>query len=204
VAGRYDVPTEKVGALINRRFRTSQSQNGAWSYNYTPNSPAGTVNSASPAMTCAGLLGLAVGHGVSSPNPGDKTVPKEGLEDAQINKGFQHLTESLGKSQQVAGKPRGRVQNQGLGLYFLWSVERVGVMYNLRNIGDKDWYAWGSELLVDNQKGDGSWMMGGYFGCTPQIDTALALLFLKRANVAQDLSTKIEYLIDIKGIGNRQ
>src|SRR5207253_5574620 len=102
VAGRYDVPTEKVGALIDRRFRTGQSQNGAWSYHYTPNSPAGTVNNATPAMTCAGLLGLAVGHGVSSLNPGDKTVPKEGLEDAQIKKGFEHLSKTVGKSQLVA------------------------------------------------------------------------------------------------------
>jgi hypothetical protein len=201
VAGRHDVPTERVCELIDLRFRTSQCQNGAWSYNYANNSQAAA--NGTPAMTCAGLLGLAVGHGVAAPAPGEKTVPKEGLDDKQIKKAFEHLSTHLGKSQVVEGKPRGKAPPQAVGLYFLWSVERVGVMYNLRTIADKDWYAWGSEILVDHQKPDGSWGMGNYHGASPQLDTSFALLFLKRANLAQDLSKKIEYLIDIKGVGNR-
>ncbi len=195
VSGRHDVPTEKVCALIDRRFRTSQGTGGNWGYNYSVNN---AIPIGSPAMTAAGLLCLAVGHGATAPAPGEKAPSKEGLDDEAIKKGFKHLSEHLGKS----GKTRGR-QPAGLGLYFLWSVERVGVMYNLRTIGDKDWYAWGSEVIRDHQNADGSWSMGGYPGSYPQVDTCFALLFLKRANLAKDLSTKIEYLIDIKGVGNR-
>ena len=51
-----------------------------------------------------------------------------------------------------------------INLYFLWTLERVGVLYNRREIAGKDWYAWGAELLVDHQAEDGSWHHGGYPG----------------------------------------
>lgn len=57
----------------------------------------------------------------------------------------------------------------------------------------------GAGLLLDSQTGDGSWRTGGYHGATPLIDTCLALLFLKRANLASDLSKKIEFVIQGKG-----
>ena len=58
------------------------------------------------------------------------------------------------------------------------------MIYNLSTIGGKDWYAWGAPLIVDRQQADGSWSEA--FPGIP--DTCFALLFLKRYNVAQDLS----------------
>jgi hypothetical protein len=78
-------------------------------------------------------------------------------------------------------------------LYFLWSVERVGVLYNLATIGTKDWYRWGAEILVANQQQAGHWDKGGYHGADPTIDTCLALLFLKRANLATDLGGRLPF-----------
>ena len=49
-------------------------------------------------------------------------------------------------------------------LYFLWSLERVGVLYNLPKIEDKDWYAWGSKTLLARQQPDGNWKDGAYWG----------------------------------------
>jgi hypothetical protein len=68
-------------------------------------------------------------------------------------------------------------------LYFLWSVERVAVLFDLARIGGKDWYAWGSTILLDQQKTDGSWRER--FPGIP--DTCFALLFLKRASLIKDL-----------------
>ncbi len=78
-------------------------------------------------------------------------------------------------------------------LYFLWSVERVGVLYDLPTIGRKDWYRWGAEMLVANQKPQGNWADGGYPGTNLVIDTCLALLFLKRGNLVADLTTKLPF-----------
>jgi hypothetical protein len=55
-------------------------------------------------------------------------------------------------------------------------------------------------LLLDSQADDGSWLTGGYHGATRLTDTCLALLFLKRANLASDLAKKIEFMI----VGKRE
>jgi len=75
-------------------------------------------------------------------------------------------------------------------LYFLWSVERVAVIFDLRMIGGKEWYDWGTDVILPNQKPDGSW--SDRFPGIP--DTCFALLFLKRANIAKDLTDKFRLL----------
>ncbi|MBI3464550.1 MAG: HEAT repeat domain-containing protein [Planctomycetes bacterium] len=72
-------------------------------------------------------------------------------------------------------------------LYFLWSLERVGVTYGLKRLGKTDWYIWGSQELLKSQNSDGSWTSWN----SPVVGTSLALLFLNRANVAQDLTELI-------------
>jgi hypothetical protein len=75
-------------------------------------------------------------------------------------------------------------------LYFLWSVERVAVIFDLKKIGNKDWYDWGVDVILPNQKEDGSWR--DRFPGMP--DTCFALLFLKRANIVKDLTDKFRVL----------
>jgi hypothetical protein len=173
---RHHVPLERALALIDRRFRATQDENGSWWYK-----PQGNV-SPLPTMTCAGLLGLAVGHGLAADNPKAKGQPTK---DPAIRRGLRVVGENI-------GRPTSSDQYVPLAnLYFLWSVERVGMLYNLRKIGDKDWYAWAAPMLVANQRTNGSWQGGGYPGSTPTIDTCFALLVLKRANLAKDLTAKL-------------
>ncbi len=75
-------------------------------------------------------------------------------------------------------------------LYFLWSVERMAVIYDLKEIGGRDWHRWGAEVILANQKRDGSW--AERFSGVP--DTCFALLFLKRANVVKDLTAKLRLI----------
>src|SRR5262249_53995822 len=72
-------------------------------------------------------------------------------------------------------------------LSFLWSLERMAVIYDLKLVDGKDWYAWGSEIILKHQGDDGSW--SERFPGVP--DTCFALLFLKRANVVKDLTDKL-------------
>src|SRR5262245_34830456 len=60
-ARRHEVPTERNLGLLLRRFTTSQEKGGGWGYEYKEGGGAGE----SPAMTCVGLLGMAVGHGLA-------------------------------------------------------------------------------------------------------------------------------------------
>ena len=75
-------------------------------------------------------------------------------------------------------------------LYFLWSLERMAVIYDLKTIGAKDWYTWGVDILLANQKAEGHWH--DRFPGVP--DTCFALLFLRRANLAKDLTDKFRLL----------
>jgi len=177
VARRHDVPTDRTLNLIAKRFYTSQNADGSWGYHYQ----YGGGDLERPPMTCVGLLGLAVARGIGQ--DAYSQVPRD--QDPWIIKGLLALSKNV-------GVPRGKMENLPMAsLYFLWSVERVGVLFDLPTIGNKDWYRWGAEILVANQKIKGEWDGGKlYHGATPTCDTCLALLFLKKANLVTDLTSR--------------
>ena len=176
-ARKHDVPVQRSLNPIVRRYRTSQNPDGRWGYHYRHGGGEG----GSPAMTCAGLIGLAMGHGIAE----EPDAKERAARDELMQKGFLALYKLI-------GTPTGRMQDVPMqNLYFLWSVERVAVLYNLPTIADKDWYRWGAEILVANQGPYGQWEGGGYPGATPTTDTCLALLFLKRVNLTRDLTARL-------------
>jgi len=143
-------------------------------------------------------------------NPPANLTPKESPQKEQVEpkKGgrkargdvrdaaVQLALASLGR---VVGQGKGRdrgammlLEDRGLGdrdYYFLWSLERVGVIYGLDKIGGTDWYDFGAEQLVRAQNPDGSW---GGKGSGSNVETAFALLFLARSNLVRDLSSKVQ------------
>ena len=57
--------------------------------------------------------------------------------------------------------------------YYLYALERAGILYKTKRFGSHDWYAEGAAYLLKAQNPDGSWP-----GTT---NTCFAILFLKRA-----------------------
>ena len=182
VARRHGVPTDKALGRVEQRFRSSQNPDGGWAYMpvFSPGAP--TMTGSSGTMTCAGLLGLAVGLGPAAEKAEekDKAGPDPG-KDRGIKKALSALATVIGKP---AGNDGKVPAVGGKSFYFFWSLERVAVILDLDTIGGKDWYAWASEILVANQAADGSWA-GDYPGAA---DTCFALLCLRRANLARDLT----------------
>jgi hypothetical protein len=169
-ARRHDVPTERSLQFAYQRFVNSQDVDLGWGYQVS--NPRG-----SSAMVGVGLLGLAMGHGSSADLPKD---------DSKIKNGLRAFAAHI-------GTPSATPQNLPMNnLYFLWTVERVAMLYNLPTIGGKDWYRWGAQILLVNQVGDGSWRSMDYPGASPTIDTCFALLFLKRSNLVQDLTDNLQ------------
>jgi hypothetical protein len=187
-AQRHDVPLERTLRLAARRYEKTQNGDGTWDYlfyygGFRANQEVeANYFNRRPQMTCVGLLGLAIGHGLEPPAEGK--VPQ----DPQIVNGLAALSRTIGQRQ---GPFRPLVPQQNL--YYLWSLERVGMLYDLPTIGGKDWYGWGAEILVANQQPMGHWDKGAYIGSTKQLDTCLALLFLKRANLAKDLTARLPF-----------
>ncbi len=189
-AQKHGAPAAASLAFAEDRFRSSQHPKGTWSYTWTAEPTMQSLDS----MTCAGLLGLAVGLGNQTES---RAKLKEG--DAAMEKAFAYLGRRL--NNKLASPPAGRIvaANAHGDLYCLWSLERVAVIYGLQTIGGVDWYAWGAPRIVAAQHQDGSWH-DAHAGVP---DTCFALLFLRRANIAQDLTARLKNLAIPKHVGER-
>ncbi|HEV2948784.1 MAG TPA: hypothetical protein VGX70_15530 [Gemmataceae bacterium] len=182
VARRHGLPVDSALTQVEKRFSLTQQLDGSWIYRPDIRPPA-----PSPAMTCAGLTGLAASHGAgierAKLRPGAKTNDPD--KNESIKAGLRNLCAVL-KTLKHAHEINDPTRRE---FYFLWSLERVAEIYSLKTIGGIDWYAWGSNLLLDMQKADGSWGGAYWHG---GVDTSFALLFLVRSNVAKDLSVILE------------
>ena len=63
--------------------------------------------------------------------------------------------------------------------YYLYSLERMGVLTGRRYVGKHDWYREGAEHLLKTQRPEGLWPAEGWSGPLP--NTCFALLFFRRA-----------------------
>jgi hypothetical protein len=57
--------------------------------------------------------------------------------------------------------------------YYLYGLERVGMLYDTKMFGNRDWYQEGAKWLLERQGGSGAW--------NAEWDTCFAILFLKKA-----------------------
>jgi hypothetical protein len=177
---------------VDARFRQTQQKSGGWSYQFTQEDLTGRkatddLSRVSPAMTCVGLIGLALGNAAQAKgkaaNLTDDEAAKRGLEIASLTIG--HPT---GDSTKAHKFPEGA----GNSYYFLWALERMAVLYGLKTLDGKDWYSWGAEILVANQDNTGNWSNGAFnYGA----DACFALLFLKKVNVTADLQVRIKDVV---------
>jgi hypothetical protein len=195
IARRHGVAVDDQLQRCGRFFENTFHQNsGGWGY--TANS------SATPAMTCAGLIALAAAHGSQTslragvgaegikaaikPDARPAAGPRVGdrNDDARANPNLLRDPKVQSALRYLKGTLQGNAGLQLGDLYYLWSIERVGVIYGMPKIGAVDWYAVGSDHAVRNQRADGSWHRN--WGSVPE--TSFVLLFLNRSNFAPDLT----------------
>lgn len=166
-AGRAGIEVDAPLAAIDRHFRATQAESGDWGY-----TPGG---GGSPAMSCAGLMGLAIG--AARPELAAlKTSRARGAAlagDPVFRAGLEAVSRAA----------PGQV-NPSADIYYLWSLERVCVALGLLDLNGFDWYAAGASSLLATQLGNGGWPQNRW-GDVPS--TALALLFLRKANLAFEL-----------------
>jgi hypothetical protein len=162
-------------------------------------------------MTCAGLLGLAVGaaRGKARPEAAqDSSKPKSDnpfdnptkpasdkpstLPATPSRASIDAALLALGRLIQNTHPTTGGGLSQHVGhgdiYYVCWSVERVAVAYGLDTIGNQDWYEWGCGYLLPQQGQDGAFGSGKY---GPEVATAFAILFLSRSNYVSDLTKRL-------------
>ncbi|MBC7817747.1 MAG: hypothetical protein IAG10_12710, partial [Planctomycetaceae bacterium] len=82
------------------------------------------------------------------------------------------------------------VQSGDEARYFLWTIERLGVLLGQEKIGGVDWFAKGAGILIRTQQADGSWPEAHNDKGLSQ--TSFAILFLRKANLGSDISRLLE------------
>jgi hypothetical protein len=210
VARRHQVPVTAALSRFEKFCRSMQSVDGTFPYMPVDrNTPPIT-----PCTTCAGLVGLAYAHGAANESAllkyaksknAPEPKPGQGLRDLEkdpgLRYGFAALERHIRMTTPVQTETLHVPGTQGRpGKYTwtpdsphiymaLWAVERVGVAYDRAKIGKIDWYHWGARKLLDQQEKDGSWKSkrGDVLSTSANVDTAWALLFLRRSNPAPDL-----------------
>jgi hypothetical protein len=194
IARRQGMPVDDAFQHVDTHIRRSQNDDGGWSYMSNKGKPVTLGMGSTPSMTCAGLLGLAVSRGSANEailrTEGKAKLLTDPGKDPAIKAGLVALGASLQSDpSQPQQLPMLNARTNGRGYYLLWSLERVAVAYGLDMISGKDWYGWGTGILLGNQRNDGSWQ-----GEFPEggVDTCFALLFLRRANIAPDLTAALQ------------
>jgi hypothetical protein len=146
---------------VESHFREQQYSDAGWGY-------SGSASYGS--MTCSGLASLLMSrHHLGAENPALDQAVVAGLEWLAM-----HFT--------VEENPGSRENHY----YYLYGLERAGVLAGTEFFGDYEWYPVGARYLLEKQDADGSW---GNSRSPPTgqmkeyLDTCYAILFLRRATL---------------------
>jgi hypothetical protein len=108
----------------------------------------------------------------------DYILGKSWKSDRAVTEGMKWLDANYSMSQNVGPCEIAPVPDGWL-YYYLYALERAGLLYDTTFIGKHDWYLDGYKTLLAAQKGDGSWDKSHFI--KPTWDTCFAILFLKRS-----------------------
>ncbi|MGO9464039.1 MAG: vWA domain-containing protein [Isosphaeraceae bacterium] len=165
-AGRHGFDPDAGLESIDRHFRSSQLDDGRWGYRLGMGG--------ADAMTCAGLMGLAIA--AARPSLAERQTARARGAALAADPAFIAALKAVGQDARQAS-----LQSD---IYYLWSLERVCVALGLRTLDGFDWYAHGAQILTQRQENDGGWPHDRW-GRLPS--TCLALLFLRKANLAFEI-----------------
>jgi VWFA-related protein len=165
-AGRHGFDSDPSLESIDNHFRSAQLRDGRWGYRINM--------SGSEAMSCAGLMGLAIA--AARPGLAERQTARARGAALAADPAFQSALRAVGQDARRAGRQSD--------IYYLWSLERVCVALGLHSLDGFDWYARGARILLDRQLDGGSWPPDRW-GKLP--GTCLALLFLRKANLAFEI-----------------
>jgi hypothetical protein len=121
-------------------------------------------------MTTAGMAGVAICQ--------DELWPSRKFTPAMRKRSRRAIRDAMAWLQDNFDVARNPGEPEGAWhYYYLYGLERAGILSRSRFMGKYDWYKQGADFLLERQRSDGSWLREG----DVFIDTAFAVLFLKRS-----------------------
>ena len=168
------IEDKKGGYVIYKPITSVPDHANGWGYGATIFPKMGSsdkVYATTGSMTCVGISSMAI----AVSELGAKAGPIKSNAEKAMNDGLAWLDLNW----KIDGNP-GHPENLWH-YYYLYGLERTGVLTWTRAFGKHDWYREGAEFLLANQGGDGRWEDPKCSG--PVNNTCFALLFLTRATV---------------------
>jgi hypothetical protein len=101
--------------------------------------------------------------------------------------GMAWITRNYSVTANNGGNSHGGGGPTGWLYYYLYALERLGMLYDTKTFGAHDWHAEGAEEILKAQASDGSWNKSS--GSNATWDTCFAILFLKKATRPLVIST---------------
>ncbi|MEW4567193.1 VWA domain-containing protein [Tautonia sp. JC769] len=164
--GRHAYNSDAALESLDGHLRSTVNPDGGWGYR------PGIASA--PAMTCAGLMGLAIS--ASRPSLAERLTASARGDALIADPVFARALEKVAADARFIGP--------GTDVYYLWSLERVCVALGLSRLDGLDWYELGAESLLNRQLPNGGWPPGSWQSLP---ETCLALLFLRKSNLAFEL-----------------
>lgn len=143
---------------IDQAWRSSQHEDGAWSYNRN----ATDAYPKTVTLTAAGVSVMLMTQDVV--NRGKSLDAGAVLTDPAIAKGLKWINDNYNA---LLDNDKTVQNNTFSGLY---AIERIGLASGYQHLGKVDWYKEGSDHLVKAQLRNGGW--------TGAVNTSLSLIFL--------------------------
>ncbi|MBI5366123.1 MAG: hypothetical protein HZA54_03725 [Planctomycetes bacterium] len=167
---------ESTWADARRVMEGAQKSDGGWGYTADSGAgkgPGGNAAGSYGSMSCSGLCDLVI----TLWNLGDRGFKGNG----RVQKAAQWIDKNFTITENPGAEPGALPGNAPGGgtwhYYYLYSLERAGMLLGVDQFGAHDWYAEGATWLLERQQADGSWDGGG----NEVSDTCFAILFLRRA-----------------------
>ena len=141
-----------------------------WCYSDSQGADCGHGGNAYSSMT-AGAIGAVCIY--------DYILGKEWKKEKVVLDGLAWLDKNWSVKENIGPPETSKGATNGWLYYYLYAIERTGMLYDTALIGNHDWYLDGARELLAAQQANGSWDASHFKH--PTWDTCFAILFLKRA-----------------------
>jgi hypothetical protein len=145
-------------------FHVTAPDEGGWCYG-----PKGHAHKPYGSMTAGGIGSLVIY---------DYILRKDWRKDVEVKLGLTWLARNFSVSYNPGPYEHANAQENTKAqvFYFLYALERAGILFGAEKFGPHEWYKEGSKELLDIQRLDGAWISNDEIH-----DTCFAILFLRRA-----------------------
>lgn len=141
-----------------------------------PTPPQTGTRVSTGSMTCSGVAALVIAKSELENNRG-LWRPRQAAVEAAIRDGVAWLAKHFSPTD----NPRADGGPTGWKYYYLYSVERAGVLAGTYRFGSHDWWEEGAAHILTQQEPEGTWPDAK--GLSRLSRTCFALLFLKRGTI---------------------